>query len=223
MPVLSITKVAKSYRNGSHSVSALEDISLCVAQGEMVALVGPSGSGKSTLLYSVAGLETIESGTIEIDGQAMEDRSLSKMDSLRREKIGFIFQDANLIPTLTAQENVEMALLNGKHSAKDRKVKTEQSLAEVGLKDRLHHSPRKLSGGQAQRVGIARALVSHPRLILADEPTANLDTEAATSVVKLLKDHVRNQACAALIATHDSRVSSQCDRIITLEDGRIKT
>lgn len=206
---------------GSHTVHALRGVDLDIYAGEMVAVVGPSGSGKSTLLGLIGGLDTPTRGTVELDGVDITRMNEDQLTEIRNEKIGFIFQFFNLIPTLTALENVALPI----QFARKRRFKPEQRakelLATLGLSDRMRHRPAELSGGQQQRVAIARALANNPPLLLADEPTGNLDTESGTMVLEALKNIQREAGTTVVIVTHDPELAEFTDRIVTLVDGEI--
>ena len=217
--IANISNVTKRFGTAPNTVLALDNVSFQVDPGETVALTGPSGSGKSTLLYAIGGLEPAQTGEIEIAGIRLDNADPSCLNELRRKHIGFVFQDANLIPTLTALENVEMAVLDLPPSKRQKCAI--DALTAVGLGDRLHNRPGQLSGGQCQRAGLARALAGNPALLLADEPTANLDSASAERVMRCIIDRKTRQNMSVLIATHDPRVSELCGRVLTLHDGRI--
>jgi len=212
--------VTKRYP-GKRTVHALRDVSFQVAKGEMVAVMGPSGSGKSTLLNIVGGLDAPSEGSVMVDGvetTALDDTSLTRV---RREKIGFVFQFFNLLPTLTAWQNVALPLHLAGVSRKDAKAKAMSWVEAVGLKDRWDHLPEELSGGEQQRVAMARALILNPPLILADEPTGNLDSRTGQEVLALLKQLQGQFASTVLMVTHDSGAAGFCDRILRMQDGRL--
>lgn len=219
--VIRVRGLTKELPLGKVTVHALRGVDLDIYAGEMVSIVGPSGSGKSTLLGLIGGLDSPTQGTIEIDGIDITRMNEDQLTEIRNEKIGFIFQFFNLIPTLTALENVALPI----QFAQKPKFKPEKRARELldllGLKDRLHHRPAELSGGQQQRVAIARALANNPPLLLADEPTGNLDTRTAGEVFELFRRFNRESGCAVLIVTHDPRLSDSCDRVIRLVDGAI--
>jgi putative ABC transport system ATP-binding protein len=218
--MIQLDQVTKTFA-GKRRVTALDAVSLTVRRGEMAAVIGPSGSGKSTLLNLVGGLDRASSGDVRIDGHALAGLSDDELTRLRRDKIGFIFQFFNLLPTLTALENVALPLHlrgwpRGKVAARAREL-----LALVELGDRLTHRPDELSGGERQRVAIARALSMHPPILLADEPTGNLDTRTGEGILALLRDlHVRFGS-TIVIVTHDMNVAQSCDRTISMRDGRM--
>jgi putative ABC transport system ATP-binding protein len=213
--------VSKFYQVGSATIKAVDSVSVEVKAGEFVALVGPSGSGKTTLLAMLAGLLRPTEGGILIDGGDLSTMSDAERTAFRREKIGFTFQANNLVPYLTAQENVELMLrLNGK-LGKAGKARAKDLLERLGLGDRLNNLPRQLSGGQQQRVAIARALIHEPSVVLADEPTASLDTERAYQVVETFSTMIREQNRAGIMVTHDLRLVQYVDRVIQMMDGRL--
>lgn len=214
--------LVKTYRSASGQVTAVADVSFRLEPGEFVALVGPSGSGKTTLLAMLAALLAPSSGAIRIDGQELAILNDRQRARFRRRKIGFTFQSNNLVPYLTALENVELMLrLNGEYNTASRR-RARELLVRLGLEDRLHNLPRQLSGGQQQRVSIARSLINQPTLVLADEPTASLDTERAFQVVQTLSNLVHEQGRAGIMVTHDLRMVEYADRVIQMVDGRIQ-
>jgi putative ABC transport system ATP-binding protein len=213
--------VAKIYGSGRSQVRAVDDASFEIGAGEFVALVGPSGSGKTTMLAMLAGLLEPSSGAILIGGRNLEKMSEAVRTRFRRQSIGFAFQSNNLVPYLNARENVELMLrLNGKLNRKN-KERTAALLERLGLGDRMRNNPSQLSGGQQQRVAIARALIHEPNLVLADEPTASLDTERAYQVVQTFADLIHEQGRAGIMVTHDLRMCRYVDRVISMVDGRI--
>jgi len=206
---------------GGHIITILDDITFEVPEKQMVAIVGPSGSGKSTLLGLIAGLDKPTAGSIRLDGVEITGMPESQMARYRRQKIGYIFQSFHLIPTLNAQENVAVPLeLNGDLDAKKRAV---ELLAAVGLQDRQSHYPVQLSGGEQQRVAVARAFASHPPILLADEPTGNLDSATGRQVIDLILSLNRDHGSTLMLVTHDPDLASCAERIITLRDGRIES
>lgn len=218
---LQTVAVSKAYQVGAATIKAVDAVSVAVKAGEFVALVGPSGSGKTTLLAMLAGLLRPTDGAIVIDGRDLSAMSDKERTAFRREKIGFTFQANNLVPFLTARENVELMLrLNGKLD-KAGKARAQDLLARLGLGDRLNNLPRQLSGGQQQRVAIARALIHEPSVVLADEPTASLDTERAYQVVETFAAMIREQSRAGIMVTHDLRMVQFVDRVIQMMDGRL--
>ncbi len=217
--LLHLHRVAKSYGQGETAVQALRGVDLDVAAGDFVALTGPSGSGKSTLLNLCGLLDRPDGGRILLDGEDTGTLSGRDLALLRRDKLGFVFQGFNLVPVLTARENVEYPLLLAGVAPRERAARTGEMLARVGLGDQSGRRPDQLSGGQRQRVAIARALVTGPRLVLADEPTANLDGGTATQVIDLMHELGRNDGVTFIVATHDARMTSRCDRVVALTDG----
>ena len=214
--------VSKEYPMGATHVTGLDSVSLQIMESEVVALVGPSGSGKSTLLNVLGLLETVTRGTLKFCGQEIGSLSEAERTSLRRHSVGFIFQNFNLIPILSALENVEYALcLNGLESMSALRKQALYALDAVGLTKVAHHRPAQLSGGQRQRVAIARALVKSPKVILADEPTANLDSKTAAEILSLMGDLKNRQGATVIIATHDIGIASSADRRVTLKDGKL--
>lgn len=220
--VLEAKTITKIYKSDIGAIKAVDSVSLNVASGEFVALVGPSGSGKTTMLAILAALLRPTDGSVKIDDTELSQMSEAERARFRREKIGFTFQTNNLVPYLTALENVELMLrLNGKYDRVGRE-RARELLARLGLGERLHHLPRQLSGGQQQRVAIARALVHMPALVLADEPTAALDTERAHQVVQTFANLIHEQKRAGIMVTHDLRMTQYADRIIQMRDGKIR-
>jgi putative ABC transport system ATP-binding protein len=221
MPVVRTESLTKIYGDDERQVRALDHVSLTIEAGEFVAIMGPSGSGKSTLLYLLGGLEKPSSGQVWInqnDLSAMNDDGLSQ---LRRQQIGFVFQFFNLIPVLTAQENVSMPLILDGMPRSEATQHADHALEKVGLSERKLHRPLELSGGEQQRVAVARALVTEPALILGDEPTGNLDSRSSDEVVALLRNVVDQWGRTLVLVTHDPRVAAHADRIVFLKDGQI--
>ncbi len=216
-------QLSKTYKQGSVTIPALIDVDLEIPQGDFVCLSGPSGSGKTTLLNIISGLDTPTRGQIEIDGERVDKMSKSALAEMRLHKIGFVFQSYNLIPVLSAQENVEFVMQLQGVSAKERAKKALAVLKEVGLEGLEKRRPGDLSGGQQQRVAIARAIVSAPSLILADEPTANLDSHTAESLMQLLRTMNEEHKVTFLFSTHDQLVMNYSKRLIKLHDGRIQS
>ncbi len=210
--------LTKIYGDGDQ-VRALDGVDMSIRQGEMVAVMGPSGSGKSTLLNMLGGLDRPTSGRVSIDGQDLAQ--VRNLDAFRAQTVGFVFQLHNLLPTLTALENVEVPMQGQPIRRRARHERARELLALVGLADRASHLPSQLSGGQRQRVAIARALANQPSLILADEPTGNLDTTAGEEIMNLLADLNVSQGTTVIVVTHDQRVARATDRILTMRDGRI--
>jgi putative ABC transport system ATP-binding protein len=214
--------ICKEYRLGSTLVPALRGVDLDLEQGEMCALIGPSGSGKTTLLNVLGCLDVPSAGSYELDGQPIRARDFDDLADLRSRAVGFIFQTFNLVPVLDARENIELAIqCSGKGDARWRRERVDRLLEAVGLSRFEHHRPGQLSGGQQQRVAIARALAPSPRLILADEPTANLDTATATAILELLARLNREEQVTVLFSTHDPRVLTFARRRVYLRDGEI--
>jgi putative ABC transport system ATP-binding protein len=218
---LEVKDLVKSFSLDGATINAVDHVSFQVKSGEFVALVGPSGSGKTTMLSILAALLSPTSGQVLIDGNDLAQMNEKRRVKLRREKIGFTFQSNNLIPFLTAQENVEFMLrLNGQANKAGR-VRSAEILARLGLSDRLHNLPAQLSGGQQQRVAIARALIHNPAVVLADEPTASLDTERAFQVVETFARLVHENNRAGIMVTHDLRMCQHVDRILQMQDGKL--
>jgi putative ABC transport system ATP-binding protein len=220
--VVVLDKVFKEYQLGKITVPALKEVSLAIAAGEFLSIAGPSGSGKTTLLNLVGCVDTATSGTVLVDGQDTAKLSEKKLTRLRLDRLGFIFQSFNLVGVLDAFQNVEFPLLlQGNASKKERKDRVDDLLNKVGLQEHGHHRPNELSGGQRQRVAIARALVTRPRIILADEPTANLDSKTGGAIIDLMKSINETVGTTFIFSTHDARVMQHADRLIQLEDGRV--
>ncbi|MBK8025713.1 MAG: ABC transporter ATP-binding protein [Chloroflexi bacterium] len=219
--VLEVENVRKELRMGEVVVHALRGVSLNVRQGEFLGIVGPSGSGKSTLLGLIGGLDSPTAGRILIDGVDITRMSEAQLTQVRNEKIGFVFQFFNLIPTLTALENVALPGQFARKRRTNPQKRAKELLGMLGLSDRLHHRPTQLSGGQQQRVAIARALVNEPPLLLCDEPTGNLDSEASDAVMQMLRQVKREVNTTVIVVTHDMSVASEMDRLITLVDGHV--
>ncbi len=212
--------VIKRYKMGNEVVSALDGVSLRVDAGEFVAIIGPSGSGKSTLMNIIGCLDVADAGEYELDGKPIGRYNERALARVRSEKIGFVFQGFNLLPKLNALENVELPLVYQNVAHAERRRRALQALEQVGLQDRLRHRPSELSGGQQQRVAVARALCGSPSLILADEPTGNLDSRTGREIIELFSK-LNQQGNTILLITHDSNVASQAARQIRIEDGRI--
>jgi putative ABC transport system ATP-binding protein len=219
--VLEANSVTKTYEVDSTIIKAVDDVSLEICPGEFVALVGPSGSGKTTMLAMLAGLLTPTEGSIVIRGSQLANMSEAYRTKFRREKVGFTFQSNNLVPYLTVQENVELMLKLNKRFNRESKQQTVELLERLGLGDRLKNLPSQLSGGQQQRVAIARALVHSPDIVLADEPTASLDTERAFQVVETFADLIHDRNLAGIMVTHDLRMCQYVDKVIQMRDGKI--
>ncbi|MFM2328506.1 MAG: hypothetical protein RLZZ494_609 [Pseudomonadota bacterium] len=221
MSLLELRQLRKTYRLGQHVVPALQGVDLDIQPGEMLALTGPSGSGKSTLLHLAGLIDRPDAGSITFDGQRVETLPERALTTLRRDAIGFIFQSFNLVPVMTVADNVDYPLFLANRPSAERRERVRAALAAVGLSEHAQHRPDALSGGQRQRVAIARALVKRPRLVIADEPTASLDSHTAEQVLDLMRERCHAEGAACLIATHDERAVRRCDRVITLCDGRI--
>ena len=215
--------LTKDLALGRTVVHALRGVDLDIYAGEIVGIVGPSGSGKSTLLGLIGGLDSPTHGTIEIDGVDVTRMNEDQLTEIRNEKIGFIFQFFNLIPTLTARENVLLPMQFARKRPKHPEKRAKELLQMLGLKDRMNHRPAELSGGQQQRVAIARALANNPPLLLADEPTGNLDTESGAVVLSTLDTIRQQEGTTIVIVTHDEKLAQRTDRILTLVDGQIAT
>ena len=220
-PVLSLRGVHKTYRLGQHVIPALQGVDLIVQRGELLALTGPSGSGKSTILNLCGLIDTADAGEILLDGSNVADVDEIQRTLLRRDALGFVFQSYNLVPVMTVAENVDYPLFLIGVPVAERKRRVAEVLESVGLQDHAKHRPDALSGGQRQRVAIARALVKRPKLVIADEPTASLDSHTADQVLDLMRERCHAEGAAFVIATHDQRLTRRCDRIVALLDGRI--
>jgi putative ABC transport system ATP-binding protein len=219
--MITCKSISKSYTKGTNIVTPLENLDLEVGRGEFLALMGPSGSGKTTLLNLISGIDSPTSGSLVIDGENIAAFSRKQLTQWRARKVGYIFQLYHLIPVLTAFENVELPLLITSMSKAERKQKAEEALEIVGLQDRSHHTPSELSGGQEQRVAIARALVADPALLVADEPTGDLDRESATMILELLQTLSRERGKTIVMVTHDARAAAAADRTLHLEKGKL--
>jgi putative ABC transport system ATP-binding protein len=219
--LVNIEQVTRKFPLDHSAVTALDRVSLRVEAGEFLAIAGPSGSGKSTLLNLIGCIDKPTSGRIHINGVDTSNLSPSRTTALRREKIGFVFQTFNLIPVFTARENVEYPLLVQGFSSGERRKRVDEALASVGLSDRASHRPDLLSGGERQRVAVARAIVHRPALVLADEPTANLDTHNATQLIDLMRDLNRRLGLTFIFSTHDQRLLEHTPRIVRLTDGQV--
>jgi len=221
MKILELKNVNKIYNGSEVLVHAVNDVSLEFREAEFAAIVGPSGSGKTTLLNLIGGLDMPSSGSIIIDGTDLSQLKSSKLIDFRMRNIGFVFQAYNLIPVLTARENVEFIMSLQKWSKKERDERTFELLKAVGLVERADSRPSKLSGGQQQRVAVARALASKPKFVLADEPTANLDSKSATTLLEIMEKLNHEEKITFIFSTHDPRVVKMAHRVITLEDGKV--
>lgn len=220
-PIVQIRDLTKIFRQGEIEVTALHRISLSIAEGEFLSLMGPSGSGKSTLLHLIAGIDRPTSGECIVQGRNIAELGESELADWRNQNVGFVFQTFNLIPVLTAFENVELPLLLTQLNAKERRRHVSTALEVVGLSDRMKHLPKQLSGGQEQRVAIARALVTDPRLVVADEPTGNLDSHSATEVLEILRTLSREAGKTVIMVTHDPKAAAYGTRTIHLEKGEL--
>jgi putative ABC transport system ATP-binding protein len=219
--VVELHGVYKTYHLGAHVIPALQGIDLSVQRGELLALTGPSGSGKSTILNLCGLIDTPDAGDIVLDGKSVHGLNEVQRTLLRRDALGFVFQSFNLVPVMTVAENVDYPLFLAGVAATERKERVAAQLEAVGLQDHAQHRPDALSGGQRQRVAIARALIKRPRLVIADEPTASLDSHTADQVLDLMRERGHAEGAAFVIATHDSRLTSRCDRVLALLDGKI--
>jgi putative ABC transport system ATP-binding protein len=220
--VVELQAVHKTYRLGQHVIRALQGVDLSVQRGELLALTGPSGSGKSTILNLCGLIDQPDSGDVLFGGQAVGALGETQRTLLRRDALGFVFQSFNLVPVMTVEQNVDYPLFIGGVPAAERRQRVAAQLAAVGLQDHAQHRPDALSGGQRQRVAIARALVKRPRLVIADEPTASLDSHTADQVLELMREQGHAQGAAFVIATHDSRLTQRCDRVLNLLDGSLQ-
>lgn len=219
--IIDAHNISKTYNPNKVPVKALQDVHVHIEEGEFVAVVGPSGSGKSTLLNMIGGLDVPTTGNVIIDGVEITELKENKLIDFRLHNIGFVFQSFNLIPVLTAKENVGFVLQLQKMSKKDRENRVLELLHEVGLEDKINSKPGELSGGQQQRVAVARALASKPKIILADEPTANLDSKSAGKLLDIMAKLNKEEKITFLFSTHDIRVIKKARRVITLVDGKI--
>jgi putative ABC transport system ATP-binding protein len=219
--LISSRGLTRRYNVGRTVVAALSGVDLAIPRGEFTALVGPSGSGKSTLLNLIGGLDRPSSGEISVDGLSLASANEQQLVRYRRERVGFIFQSFNLLPTFTAVENVESPMVLAEVSRNERRTRAVELLESVGLGPRISHKPNELSGGEKQRVAIARALANRPSVLLADEPTGNLDTKTGAAVLDLLCGLVGKNGVTLIMVTHDLEVASRADRIIHLRDGSI--
>jgi len=219
--IVEVAKLEKTYRLGNVTVHALRGVNFTLYQAEFVVITGPSGSGKTTLLNIIGTLDKPSSGKITIDGEDITDMKDGQLTKLRRHKIGFVFQFHNLIPVLTALENVELPLLTAGTKPSAAKERASLMLDRVGLKERLTHLPDELSGGEQQRVAIARALANHPKIILADEPTGDLDTKTGTEVVQIMYEAAKKENASVLVVTHDPVVADRAEKLFEMRDGII--
>ena len=217
--MIELEKVTKIYELGSVSVAALNDATLSIRQGELVAIIGPSGSGKSTLMNIIGCLDVPASGRYLLEGEDVSLMSDDRLAEVRNRKVGFVFQMYNLLPRLTALANVELPLLYG--NGRDRRKRGLEALERVGLSHRANHRPAELSGGEQQRVGIARALVKNPSILLADEPTGNLDSRSSAEIVAMLQRLNREEGITVVLVTHEQDIATQAQRIVAMRDGRL--
>jgi len=216
--IISVESLVKTYTLGGSTIRALDGVSFEIEKGEMVAITGSSGSGKSTLMHILGCLDRPDSGVYRLAGEDVSTLPGNRLAEIRNQRIGFVFQTFNLLPRMSALENVELPLLyGGRHAAKDA---AEDALRTVGLADRLHHEPNQLSGGQRQRVAIARAIVSNPAILLADEPTGNLDTKTGIEIMALF-DKLNSEGRTIIVVTHEAEIAGHCPRQIQIRDGRI--
>jgi putative ABC transport system ATP-binding protein len=222
-PIVRVSHAHKCFTRGSEQIHVLEDLSLEVPKGEFLGLMGPSGSGKTTLLNLIAGLDKPNGGSIVVGGQIISGMTETQLAKWRTRHIGFVFQFYHLLPVLTAYENIELPMLLLPLSAAERKQQVLTALDLVGLTDRMHHRPGQLSGGQQQRVGIARAIVTDPTLIVADEPTGDLDARSAEEILNLMEELHKGLGKTILLVTHDPRAAARAERILHLEKGQLVT
>jgi putative ABC transport system ATP-binding protein len=221
MKIIQTENLTKVYDKDDLAVHAVNDVSLTIESGEFTAVVGPSGSGKTTLLNIIGGLDEATSGSVKVDDIELSGLSKNELIDFRLHNIGFVFQSYNLIPVLSARENVEFIMLLQNKSKEERDQRVTELLQAVGLGDKMNNRPTELSGGQQQRVAVARALASKPKFVLADEPTANLDSKSATNLLDIMAQLNQTEGITFLFSTHDHRVIERARRIITLEDGKI--
>jgi putative ABC transport system ATP-binding protein len=221
MAIVECCKVNKTYHQGQMKVHALRDIDLCIEKGDFMAVAGPSGSGKTTLLNLIGGLDSMDSGSIVLDGNAFDRMSQSQLATLRLHKVGFIFQSYNLIPVLSAAENVEFVMLLQGIPATERRARAKAILDDVGLSEKYSRRPSELSGGQQQRVAVARAIVSNPSIVLADEPTANLDSKTGEDLLAMMQHMNREKKVTFIFSTHDKMVMDYAKRLVLIRDGGI--
>jgi putative ABC transport system ATP-binding protein len=221
MSIVTVTHLKKVYRLGEVCFQALNGVDLEVAAGEFLALAGPSGSGKTTLLNLIGCLDSPTEGEVFLGEEPLSNLSADQMADIRKSKLGFVFQSYNLIPVLTAFENVEYPLILNKIPPDERRKRVKAILSEVGLEEKMNHFPNQLSGGQQQRVSIARALVNQPMLVLADEPTANLDSHTGQEIIALMQKLNREKGLTFIFATHDQRIMDHASRLVRIQDGKI--
>jgi len=221
MAILETKQVSKQYQMGEVSVDALAGVDFTVKEGEFVAIMGPSGSGKSTLLHLLGGLDGPSDGEVTLAGKPLSKLNDKEVTLIRRRNVGFVFQFFNLLPTLSAEENIALPLLIDGQNTKKHQAKIDRLLEMVGLSDRRHHKPDQLSGGQQQRVAIARAFVTDPAIVLADEPTGNLDSKTGDEILELLRNSCDELGQTIVVVTHDAKAASFADRVVFLRDGRL--
>jgi putative ABC transport system ATP-binding protein len=222
-PAVATESLHKSFLIGETAVGALRGVDLTIERGELVALMGPSGCGKSTLLNLMGGIDAPSRGKVSVDGVDLAGLSDDALADLRRDRLGYVFQFYNLLPTLTARENVEIPLQFAGRGKREREARSRELLARVGLADRADHRPSELSGGERQRVAIARALANQPALVLLDEPTGDLDSATGAEVLALLRALHREQGVTLVLATHDPKVAEACQRLVRMRDGRVES
>jgi len=218
--MIDIREVSKTYYMGDEIVRALDSVNLFIGAGEFVGVVGPSGSGKSTLMNIIGCLDTADEGSYYLDGQMIEHYSENELATIRNRKIGFVFQNFNLLAKMTAEENIELPLIYQRVELKERKQRVDRALERVGLMERRKHRPTELSGGQQQRVAIARAIATEPSLLLADEPTGNLDSRTSEDIIKLF-EALNSEGNTVVLITHDDKVASKTNRVVHILDGKI--
>jgi len=221
--VVTLDQVVRTYDNGKVQVHAVNQVSLAIHKGDFVALAGPSGSGKTTLLNLIGGLDVPDGGQVSVDGRPLNQLSGAELSDLRRDHIGFVFQAYNLIPVLTVKENMEYVMQLQGVPAEERNARVTKLLAEVGLEGMEDRFPNELSGGQQQRVAVARSIVSRPSMVLADEPTANLDSKTGAELLDLMKRLNRDHGMTFIFSTHDGEIMARAQRLIMLRDGRVES
>ena len=222
IPLINTVTLSRFFGTGEATVKALDEVSLSIEPGEFTAIVGPSGSGKSTLLHLIGGLDKPDSGTVALNGTNIADMSGNKLSDFRRDNIGFVFQAYNLIPVLSAAENIEYIMLLQGITAVKRRIRVKEMLDIVGLAGMENRRPAQLSGGQQQRVAVARAMASNPSIILADEPTANLDSKTGISLLNVMKELNQNRNMTFVFSTHDQKIIERARRLVYLRDGKIE-
>lgn len=220
--VIETKEICRYFGTGETQVKALDHVSLTIEKGEFTAIIGPSGSGKTTLMHLIGGLDIPNSGIVELSGVNIANMSGSELSDFRRDHIGFVFQSYNLIPVLSAEENIEYIMLLQGLGARERKERVNEMLHLVGLDKLGDRRPAQLSGGQQQRVAVARAMASHPDIILADEPTANLDSKTGISLLEVMRDLNQNQGLTFVFSTHDQKIMDRANRLVHLHDGQIE-